>query len=276
MIENFVLKLLVGIALMWLLMPRKEVTDGFFRIQMLVALGLSVLIALIVSSLTNSGNSDLQMPLNAESPSSISTVVARVRSDAENRVLCTLQIIAAVIAYAGHIVWKLGRRIPGAMAIYSIAMLSFLSLAYMSCTSGIDSNTLQFLLSNLTSAAVLGASLTGMLLGHWYLTTPTMSIGALSWFVRMLAIAGIARLVMTSIAVARYGFVSLDLVHVVSLIMRIAGGILVPVATSVVVARILRYRNTQSATGVLFAALILVFMGEMFAALLEHDLRIPY
>ncbi|MDA1232016.1 MAG: hypothetical protein O2856_14680, partial [Planctomycetota bacterium] len=116
MIENFVLKLLVGIALMWLLMPRKEVTDGFFRIQMLVALGLSVLIALIVSSLTNSGNSDLQMPLNAESPSSISTVVARVRSDAENRVLCTLQIIAAVIAYAGHIVWKLGRRIPGAMA----------------------------------------------------------------------------------------------------------------------------------------------------------------
>ena len=48
MIESFVLKLVTGISLMWLTMPRKEVTDGFFRIQMLVALGLSVLLVLLV------------------------------------------------------------------------------------------------------------------------------------------------------------------------------------------------------------------------------------
>jgi hypothetical protein len=48
------------------------------------------------------------------------------------------------------------------------------------------------------------------------------------------------------------------------------------VCTSIVVTKILKYRNTQAATGVLFAALILVFMGEMAAALLERDLRIPY
>ena len=48
MIESFVLKLVTGIALMWLLMPRKEVTDGFFRIQMLVALGLCVLLVLVI------------------------------------------------------------------------------------------------------------------------------------------------------------------------------------------------------------------------------------
>ena len=46
MVALFVLKLVTGVTLMWLLMPRKEVTDGFFRIQMLVGLGLCVLIAL--------------------------------------------------------------------------------------------------------------------------------------------------------------------------------------------------------------------------------------
>jgi hypothetical protein len=273
MIESFLLKLLVGITLMWLLMPRKEVTDGFFRIQMLVALGLSVLIALMVSSVENSEVSAPRMPLNTES---MSSAVGRIRSDAENRFLFIVQIIAAVVAYAGHIVWKLGRRVPGAIAIYSLALLSTLSLLWMSCAGGIDRNTLLFLASSLVSSTVLGATLTGMLLGHWYLTTPTMSIGPLSWFVRTLAIAGIARLIVTGVAMARYGIVSQDLVHVLWLILRITGGILVPIATSVVVARILKYRNTQAATGVLFAALILVFMGEMAAALLERDLRIPY
>ena len=49
-----------------------------------------------------------------------------------------------------------------------------------------------------------------------------------------------------------------------------------PLALSLVLLRILRYRNTQSATGVLFAGLIVVFMGEMTAALLERDLLVPY
>ena len=39
MIALFSLKLSAGIALMWWLMPRREVTDGFFRIQMRVLLG---------------------------------------------------------------------------------------------------------------------------------------------------------------------------------------------------------------------------------------------
>lgn len=248
MIETFVLKLLVGIALMWLLMPRKEVTDGFFRIQMLVALGLSVLLVLIVSSDTA----------------------------AENRFFCIAQVVSAFVAFAGHIVWKLGRRLPGVIAIYSIAFLSFLSLFSMSCAGGLDRESLQLFLSNTASSAVLGATLTSMLLGHWYLTTPTMSIGPLSWFTRALAVAAVGRLLMTGLSFGLFGLATHNFFHLVLLFLRIFGGIVVPLVTAVVVARILRYRNTQSATGVLFAALILVFMGEMAAALLERDLRIPY
>lgn len=103
-----------------------------------------------------------------------------------------------------------------------------------------------------------------------------MSIGPLAWFTKVLAVAAVVRLLMTSLALFRFGFAGHDLVHLLWLIVRIIGGILVPFATAVVVMRILKYRNTQSATGILFAALILVFMGEMSAALLERDLRIPY
>jgi hypothetical protein len=42
------------------------------------------------------------------------------------------------------------------------------------------------------------------------------------------------------------------------------------------VCRVLRYRNTQSATGVLYAVDILIFLGEATAALLARDLNAPY
>ncbi|MFN8711003.1 MAG: hypothetical protein ACK50J_30400, partial [Planctomyces sp.] len=52
MIPLFILKLTAGITLMWLLMPRREVTDGFFRIQMRLLLGLTVLAYLLLSRST--------------------------------------------------------------------------------------------------------------------------------------------------------------------------------------------------------------------------------
>ena len=272
MIESFLLKLLLGIAMMWLFMPRNEVTDGFFRIQMLVALGLSVLLALIVSSGSTSVENHLQ--INPQNDSLSAAVVAR--SGTVDKIVLVSQIIAACVAYAGHIFWKLGRRTPGAVSIYSIALLSLLSQICFSLGQGMTVNSCLVLLSNLSSSTVLGATLTGMLLGHWYLTTPTMSIGPLSWFARTLAVAALLRLVMTGIALGRFGFASHDIVHVLWLLLRIVGGILIPFATSIAVVKILKFRNTQAATGVLFAALILVFMGEMAAALLERDLSIPY
>jgi len=271
MIEYFVLKLVTGITLMWLLMPRQEVTDGFFRIQMLVALGLCVLLVLTVrpQSEVQDTNSDADL-LN----SSVMTSGAGTQTGIE--FIRIAQIVAAVIAFAGHIVWKLGRRLPGVIAIYSVATLCLLSLMTVSFAGGLNFDSVHLLLSDLASSAVLGATLTGMLLGHWYLTTPTMSIGPLSWFTKALAFAAVGRLLMTCVSLSRFGFASHDLVHLLWLIVRIVGGILVPIVTALVVARILRYRNTQSATGVLFAALILVFMGELTAALLERDLRIRY
>ena len=265
MIAQFVLKLVAGITLMWLLMPRKEVTDGFFRIQMLVALGLCVLVVLTldVSSMIGSGKP-------------AASIHETEQATALMPILNGLLIAAAVTAYAGHIFWKLGRRLPGKITIFLTGGLCLGSLILHSAEKITSVPVWHQVFSELSSAAVLGATLTGMLLGHWYLTTPTMSIQPLTWFARALFAAALIRMLASGIALERFGWTATDMTHTLWLIMRLIGGILVPLVTSLMVVRILRYRNTQSATGVLFAGLILVFMGEMTAALLERDLRIPY
>ena len=263
MIAAFVFKLLAGITLAWITMPRKLVADGFFRIQMLVVLGLAVLLVLAVDPVSLAGNAPA-------SPNELSSVPQFARW------LRGLAFASAVIAYPGHILWKLGRRTPGNLCINAISLLAIAALGLFSfCSARSNSVALQ-LLADFSSAAVLGSVLTGMLLGHWYLTTPSMSLKPLLWFTPFLAIAAAARLAATGWALSVNGLPPADLVRVIWLTLRILGGIIAPAVAALAVHKILQYRNTQSATGVLFAVLILVFMGEMSAALLQQDLGVPY
>jgi hypothetical protein len=263
MIAPFVLKLLAGITLTWLAMPRKLVADGFFRIQMLVALGLAVLLVLALDPV-------------ALTPQTAASQVELDHLPQIVRWLRGLAFAAAVIAYPGHILWKLGRRTPGTFCIVAIGLICLISLTILSFQTARQIPVPLQLLADFSSAAVLGSVLTGMLLGHWYLTTPGMSLKPLLWFCPVIAAAAAARLAATSWALASHGLPPTDLVRTIWLALRLLGGIAAPAAAAIAVRQILRYRNTQSATGVLFAVLILVFMGEMSAALLERDLAVPY
>jgi hypothetical protein len=131
------------------------------------------------------------------------------------------------------------------------------------------------LLSELAAAALLGGATVGMLLGHWYLTAPTMSIAPLS---RVNFNFGITAVIRLLLAAAVLG-ISWDQIETstqsIWLSLRWAAGLIGPMAVSVMVWRILRYRNTQAATGVLFVGVILTFIGEMTAALLERELGLP-
>lgn len=265
MVALFVIKLLTGIVLMWLLMPRKDVTDGFFRIQMLVALGLTVLVAMAMEP---SAFTDLD-------PASVSAE-QQATAEQTSRLIRGLMIMSAITAYVGHILWKLSRRAPGNICVYLLGAFCILTMLIQGMRVVRIVPAWQQILSDVASAGVLGATITGMLLGHWYLTTPTMSIQPLKWFAVVLGIASAVRLVASTVSLISPGFSSHDTTSVLWLGVRIVGGIVVPAVTSVLVIRILKYRNTQSATGVLFAGLILVFMGEMSAALLERSLQIPF
>ncbi|WP_010586785.1 hypothetical protein [Schlesneria paludicola] len=258
MIAEFSLLLICGMSLMWCMMPRAQVTAGFFRIQMLIVIGLSALGLLTMGQLTATAGQPL-------SPAGL--MYARIALG-----------IALVSAYAGSIFWLLGRRRPGTIAMICVMAATLVSL--ISSRGGVNSlmtaaGALRFL-SSFATAAVLGSTVTGMLLGHWYLTAPTMSIQplrTLSWF--------LVGAVLLRLSVSVVGWMSAgEQLHGGTqwtwFALRWLAGILGPLVISVLALRILRYRNTQAATGVLFAGVILVFIGEMSAALLYSELRVPF
>jgi len=256
MIAHFALRLLCGISLMWCLMPRDKVTTGFYRIQMLVALGLSVLATLTTGHLLREGSDMVGM-----------------LSPAMARGICIFLIMTA---FAGSVGWTLGRRPFGNAVVFLFAGVSLITLLLVSYVQ--DESTGQTLLraiSEISTAMILGAAVTSMLLGHWYLTAPTMSVDPLHRLTLLFFLAAIFRLIISSVGLG-FGFSAIETqTHWTWLTLRWAAGIIGPLLLCAMVWRILKYRNTQSATGVLFAGVILTFIGELSAALLDKELSLP-
>lgn len=256
MIAQFALRLIFGMSLMWALMPRGRVTAGFFRIQMLVALGFSVLAALTMGRLS-------------AQPADSSQVIARAGT-----VVCVLLGLAS---FLGSVMWTLGRRTAGTMLLFVVAVLSaaaLLVLAIGAASAPPVGRWFQFA-SELSSAALLGGALTGMLLGHWYLTAPTMSIAPLVRVTQYFAAAAAFRLLLSAIGLfLAWGALS-GVTHGVWLGLRWIAGIFGPLLIAGMTLRILQFRNTQAATGVLFVGVILTFIGEMAASLLSVELSTP-
>lgn len=242
---------------MWCLMPRGKVTSGFFRIQMLLAIGLSMLAILTMGQLRSTVGELLTANL---------LLSARLATG-----------MALVSAYVGSVFWLLDRRRIGTYAIVGVVIGMVVSLI---CThgglSGLSNHAEAFhFASSLATAAVLGSAVTGMLLGHWYLTAPTMSIEPLK---RLCRYFGIALLVRLTVSVAGWFLMGQPLqggVQWTWFALRWLAGIIGPLVIAVMALQILKYRNTQAATGVLFAGVILTFIGEMSASLLYSELHTP-
>jgi len=256
MISQFALRLLFGMSATWCVMPRGDVTCGFFRIQMLVALGFAVAATLFSGSL----------PAVEDGTA--------VLSHREMQVVAGL---AAAACFVGSVYWTLARRRGGAVFAGLVCGLSAAALlgslprtVYSSFRS-----TALFAGSELASGWLIGGAFSAMLLGHWYLTAPMMKLRPLEVLNRGLGGAAVARGVIAAIAISQLAEFSPGQTQVIWMTMRWLCGILAPVAAVLLVRNILRFRNTQSATGVLFAAVILVFIGETTAAVLSRDLKWP-
>ncbi len=258
MITQFALLLSHGMSLMWCLMPRQQVTSGFFRIQSLIVLGLSVLAFLAAGQ------------LNPGQPRDVSTNSWSG--------LQIISLVTGVCAYFSSVFWRLEARSAGTVCLW--VMLVTTMAALISSAQGFTAaessraaiHVLLHLLSLWSSAAVLGGATTGMLLGHWYLTAPTMSIEPLKRLTWILFAALLVRLAVSACGWLDAGGLIQGSLLWTWMALRWLAGILAPLVLAVMTDRILRYRNTQAATGVLFAAVILVFLGEMSAALLYAEL----
>ena len=301
MIAQFALRLICGMSLMWALMPRRQVTSGFFRIQMLVVMGLGVLAALsdamdAQSAIREAGETDLVTALPSPLMASLSAGVL------------------AFLGFVGSAFWTLERRVGAERIGFGILVLSA-SWIWMWCDSGaghdgymlVVSDTIMLVVSDtiikigvplvapgchpliafaseFIGSAVLGGSVVSMLLGHWYLTTPTMSIEPLKRLNLILGISGVLRLIASATVLLMLWNGAFDTVEQsLSFVavpktwlgLRWLAGVIGPIGVSLMVWRILKYRNTQAATGVLFVGVILAFIGDMTAALLLLETKLP-
>ena len=241
----FAIRLLCGTGMMLCLMPRRDVTSAFFRIMLLFQLGLGVLFGL-----------------------------AAAGSKWPAVVLCG-------IAFCGSVAWLLERRRAGTISLALVLGISLAELGLLVGGGRAPSSELLgkdwlALCSSLTSAATLGAALTGMLLGHRYLTAPGMPLLPLARLNLYLSVAAVLRLVVSAWALALGLEAISNVTYSTWLALRWLAGIAGPLAATWMVARILRYKNTQAATGVLFVAVILTFIGELTADLLDRVTGIPF
>jgi hypothetical protein len=136
------------------------------------------------------------------------------------------------------------------------------------------------LADRLTGSLLLGLVTTSMLLGHWYLNTPTMKLEPLKRLITMLVVvvgvrAGVCltgavfeatRETWTSISPQTWGLF---------LALRWLSGITGVLVLAFLTWQTLKIPNTQSATGILYAAVILVFIGELTSELLSAGARYP-
>lgn len=124
-----------------------------------------------------------------------------------------------------------------------------------------------WLLSFAVSAMLLGSVTGAMKLGHFYLIIPGLSIEPLRRVLLAFGICLLLRAGLLGLALAcGYGpeLVGLDLETLI-FASRILVGLVVPGVLWYLTLRTLRLHATQSATGILYAATVLVMLGELMS-----------
>jgi hypothetical protein len=247
---QFIFRLSLGIAAAMAVTPPKWVTAGFYRVHLWVVMGLNTFAALIAWSRPD------EWPPRGDS------------------VLLAAGI--AVVAYVGAVIWLYEKRRAGLAALALAAGLSLAAAARAAQVALTGSGALLELLDIVSSGLLLGSTITAMFLGHWYLNHPGMNLAPLRRLVALIAGAVVLRATAGGLglgleasgaekAMAWWLMVSL----------RWAAGLALPLILAWLTWQTLKIPNTQSATGILYAAVILTFIGELTSQLLSADAAYP-
>jgi len=249
MLAQFAVRLICGMSLVLAAMPHATVASGFFRVQMLIVMGLGVLATLA-----------------GQTPQAPATAIAPWIGQV-HQALC---VAMASLGFLASVFWMLERRRVGfaLLAVISALSLTALSLGILLISGTWRLHWSCVFASDLSSALTLGGAMCGMLLGHSYLTSPTMSIAPLLKLNEFLGWAGVVRgLISGAVLLVAWPQLHGDSTWI-WLTLRWIAGIGGPLLVWQMVKRILIFKNTQAATGVLFVGVILTLLGELTGTLL--------
>lgn len=186
----------------------------------------------------------------------------------------------ALASGAWHVALGTGRRGKLAAGLTAIASLAApilgALLSFNSGNSG-ESGLGLAVAGAVSSSLLLGAVTVTMILGHWYLVDTRLSIAPLRDGARWLSIAVVLRWAAVLFALSYGGWEVLRVHRAADFILSTNGlfflfrslmGLAAPLLLSVLIWQTVKMRSTQSATGLLYVALILVLFGELVSQFL--------
>jgi hypothetical protein len=254
---QFVFRVTFGVALAMGITPSRWVTSGFYRVHLWVLMGFNTLAALCLFTQRESLAAFISRP----------------------GWILALAVGLAVASYLGAVLWLYERKRAGAAALFLIMLgglvASALATTWHETTTA--SGVVLALLDLASSGLLLGATLSAMFLGHWYLNTPTMELLPLRRLVVLMAAAVIIRAIVngTGLVLHVRSTALLETTFWIFVGLRWLSGLLGAFLMALLTWYTLKIPNTQSATGILYAGVILTFIGELTSQFLSLDALYP-
>lgn len=185
---------------------------------------------------------------------------------------------AAALSYVSAIVWLYEKPRAGTITLLMVSAASLVA-AWLSQAPTTDTSLAAGLmfLDPLTGGLLLGTTMAAMLLGHWYLNTPTMQLEPLRRLVVFMIGAALARAAVCAaglwLVLAATG--QPDKARGLFIALRWLSGLLGVLILAAMTWQTLKIPNTQSATGILYVAVIGTFLGELTSQLLSAESLYP-
>ena len=282
LLVQFLLRLTFGLALGMAITSPKLVSSGYFRNHLYVTLGLSTLAALLSYSIL---------------PGAF-----------------WYAVLSAVFSYLGSVCWLYEKPAPGKAMLFIVCMASLTgtfsqltkladdkfdgafyekyfpvpandeaisareseSLEQQSRWIGYSAGFLR-LFANISSGLLLGITMASMLLGHWYLNSPGMELAPLRKLILAMGAAVGLQTILSLIGLGSeiaYNH-QLTMQWALFVLLRWTFGIVGVGIMAWMAWQTLKIPNTQSATGILYVAVIGTFVGETMALLLSSESLFP-
>lgn len=187
-----------------------------------------------------------------------------------------LLIASGVVSYVGFVAWSIGQ---DSLGVWSLRALSALLAGVLVSQSMAEHHGVLSglgLLDAGTGAFLLGVSMSAMLLGHYYLTAPWMSLAPLQRLIVAIFLACAVRAL--ACGLADFGAwkapgpsgTNAEGDSILFLTLRYCVGMGAPAVLAAMALNALRWKNTQAATGILYVVVICTFFGEAMAIALAH------
>lgn len=245
LLTEFLLRISFGLAAGMAIVSARQVTSGYFRNHLYVTLGLSALAALLSRTI----ESQAFLPA----------------------------VGAAVLSYIGSVMWLYEKPRAGKVILLLVALVALIGAMDANAAVGqAGHHGWQRSAAVVISGAVLGLITASMLLGHWYLNAPGMKLAPLRRLLQAASIAVACQAVFSGIGVAHeLAAHTVPLQWWLFLILRWSFGIIGVLILLWMAWLTLKIPNTQSATGILYVAVIGAFVGETMSLLLSAESAYP-